>query len=83
MSQREPLLVLAHAHGCSACRKRLLADPMSVTRSRALSEGEKELLTRLKTEDFITPDTLSRATGVTLNQLAEYQNHPVTRLRHF
>ena len=83
MSQRELLLVLAHAHGCSACRNRLLADPMSVTRSRALSEGEKERLIRLKTEDFITPDTLARATGVTMSQLEEYQNHPVTRLRHF
>jgi hypothetical protein len=48
-----------------------------------LSDGEKEMLTRLKAEDFVTPDTLARATGVTLNQLEEYQDHPVTRLRHF
>ena len=83
MSQRELLLVLTHAQGCSACRGRLLADPISVTRSRALNEDEKEMLTRLKTADFVTPDTLARATGVTVSQLEEYQNHPVTRLRHF
>ena len=83
MSQRELLLVLAHAHCCSACRERLLADPPSVLRSRSLSDAEKDALTRLKAEDFITPETLTRATGCTRNQLEEYQNHPVTRLRHF
>jgi hypothetical protein len=61
----------------------LLADPTSVIRGRSLSDDEKDALARLKAEDFITPETLARATGCTTNQLEEYQNHPVTRLRHF
>lgn len=82
MSQREVLIVLAHAHGCAACRDRLLNDPASVLRGRALSETERETLTNLKSDDFLTPDLLSRAAGVTPGQLEEYRDHPVARLRH-
>jgi hypothetical protein len=83
VSQRELLLVLAHAHGCTLCRDRLLTEPASVFRGRSLNDAEKEALTRLKSTDFITPELLSRATGITMSQLEEYRDHPVARLRHF
>ncbi len=82
MSQRELLLVLAHAHGCHACLSRLLADPAAITRGRSLSQAEKDVLSQLKSEDFMTPELLSKAAGVTASQLEEYRDHPVTRLRH-
>ncbi len=82
MSQREFLLVLAHAHGCHACLSRLLADPAAITRGRSLSQAERDLLGQLKSNDFMTSELLSKATGVTVLQLEEYRDHPVARLRH-
>ena len=82
MSQREMLLVLAHAHGCTACRDRLLRDPAATLRGRSLSDAEKGTITRLKFEDFITPDLLARAAGTTMAELDEYRDQPVVRLRH-
>ena len=82
MSQREMLLVLAHAHGCTACRERLLRDPAAALRGHALSEAEKDVLARLSFDDFITPDLLARAAGTTLTELDAYRDQPVARLRH-
>ncbi len=82
MSQREFMIVLAHAHVCGACRARLLADAAAVSTGRPLSEDEKEVLGRLKFEDFITPDTLARAAGCTVADLDAYRDQPVVRLRH-
>ncbi len=82
MSQRELLLVLSHAHGCSACRERLLSDPTPLLRSRPLTEAEKSTLTRLKFEDFITPELLAHASGCTMAELDRYRDEPVVRLRH-
>ncbi len=83
MSQREVLIVLAHALGCTACRQRLLDQPNSVLRGRALSAEEKEGLARLKAGDFVTTELLARAAGVRVDDLVEYRDHPVARLRHF
>lgn len=83
MSQREFLFVVAHAHNCAACRDRLLADPPAVTLGRSLSPHEKEALARLTFDDFLTPERLVRAAGVTVNDLDQYRDHPVARLRHF
>jgi hypothetical protein len=82
MSQREFMIVLAHAHVCSACRSRLLADPAGIFASRPLTQTEKETLGRLKFEDFITPDLLARAVGTTAAELDAYRDQPVVRLRH-
>jgi hypothetical protein len=61
----------------------LLTDPAAVFRGRWLSDGEKDALTRLKFEDFLAPEKLAQAAGITVNQLDEYRDHPVARLRHF
>ncbi len=83
MSQREVLIVLAHAMGCTACRQRLLERPNTVFSGRALSPAEKEGIARLKESDFVTPELLARAAGVQVEELQEYRDHPVARLRHF
>jgi hypothetical protein len=82
MSQREFMIVLAHTHVCSACRGRLLADPVPALASRPLTTDEKERLAGLKFEDFITPDALARAAGISLADLNVYQDEAVVRLRH-
>jgi hypothetical protein len=82
MSHREFLIVLTHAHVCSACRGKLLANPGPTLASRPLSEIERERLTGLKDEDFITPDALARAAGVSPDDLNAYQDEAVVRLRH-
>ncbi|PKO23096.1 MAG: hypothetical protein CVU38_05865 [Chloroflexi bacterium HGW-Chloroflexi-1] len=83
MSQREVLIMLAHAQWCAACRGRLVADPDAVFIGRALSAAEKEILTRLTEEDFTTPGTLARALEITVSEIQSYNEHPVARLRHF
>jgi hypothetical protein len=82
MSQREFMIVLAHTHVCSACRSRLLADSAPVLASRPLTAEEKARLAGLKYEDFITPDVLARAAGISLDDLNLYQDEAVVRLRH-
>lgn len=82
MSQREFLIVLAHTHVCSACRGRLLANPGAALAGRPLTAGEKETLGRLKFEDFITPDALTHAAGITTADLDAYRDEAVVRLRH-
>lgn len=82
MSQRELLLVLAHAQLCGACRERLLAAPQVVLTGRLLSEGEREIIGRLQSADFFTPERLAKASGVEAAELNEYADHPVVRLRH-
>ena len=82
MSQREFMIVLAHTHACSACRGRLLANPSSLLSSRSLTSVEKETLQSLKYEDYLTPDTLSRAVGIPVSDLEAYQDEGVVRLRH-
>jgi hypothetical protein len=82
MSQREFMIVLAHTHVCSACRGRLLDNPAALLSSRALTSDQKTTLQCLKPEDFITPDTLSRAAGVAMADLEAYQDEAVVRLRH-
>ncbi len=41
------------------------------------------MLGELTSEDFLTPDRLAKAAGVTIAELAEYRDHPIVRLRHF
>jgi hypothetical protein len=83
MSQREVMIVVAHAYGCSMCRDRLLADPDSIFRGRSLTPQEKEQLAQLKSGDFVTAELLARATGSTAEEINTYRDHPVARLRHF
>jgi hypothetical protein len=82
MSQREFMIVLAHTLACSACRGRLLDNPSPLLGSRSLTSAEKETLQGLKYEDYLTPDTLSRAAGIPVSDLETYQNEGVVRLRH-
>ncbi len=83
MSQREFLLVLAHAHNCTPCRGRLVREPAAVFTGRALTPEERETLERLQLDDFITPERLAKAAAITVAQIDEYKDHPVARLRHF
>ncbi len=83
MSHREVMIVLAHALACSPCRERLLSQPGSVFSGRALTPEEKESLSKLGEGDFVTAALLSRAIGVTSDELSSYRDHPVARLRHF
>ncbi len=82
MSRREFLIVLAHTHNCGMCRAKLLADPAGVMAKRSLTELERELLQGLKYEDFITPETLSRAAQVERAELEAFSGEAVVRLRH-
>jgi|GEM_PF-825658 len=82
MSQREFMIVLAHAHVCGACRDRLLKNPSDVFNHRPLTGDEKAILSRLKFEDFITPELLAHATGTTVTELDAFRDQPVVRLRH-
>lgn len=82
MSQRELLLVLAHAQFCSACRQRLLTSPQAVLVGRSLTSEEKAALGRLQESDFFTPERLAEASGVSVAEINEHSNHPVVRLRH-
>jgi len=83
MSQREVLLVLAHAQQCERCRTRMLEEPDRILIGRALSQDESAMLGKLAAEDFLTPQTLAKAAGVPASSIAEYSNHPIVRLRHF
>lgn len=82
MSQRELLLVLAHAQFCSACRQRLLTAPQAVLTGRSLTGEAKAALAQLQESDFFTPERLAEASGVSVAEINEYCNHPVVRLRH-
>ena len=82
MSQREFMIVVAHTHVCTMCRGRLLSDPEATLSGRPLSEDEKARLAALTFENYITPDTLARATGITQADLDEYRDQGVVRLRH-
>jgi hypothetical protein len=82
MSQREFMIVLAHAHICTACRSRLLGNPSGILANRSLTPAEQETLGRLTFEDFITPDLLAHAAGSSAAELDAYRDQPVVRLRH-
>ena len=82
MSQREFMIVLAHTGNCGMCRARLLGNSTSVFSGRSLSEGEREILSGLKFEDFLTPDSLARAARVGRDELERFSGEPVVRLRH-
>ena len=82
MSQREFMIVLAHSENCGMCRAKLLNDAAALLASRSLTEEEKAVLSRLKHEDFLTPDILSRAAKVGRDELERYSGEPVVRLRH-
>jgi hypothetical protein len=83
MSQREVLIVLAHALSCPTCRSRLLETPQAVLRGRALTEDEKANLIKLTDKDFVTTELLARSSGTTSSDLQSYTDHAVVRLRHF
>ena len=83
MSHREVLIMLAHARWCSACRDKLVTDPAPFFVGRALSEDEKNRLAELTADDFGLPARLVQAAGVTIDELDQYADHPVVRLRHF
>jgi hypothetical protein len=82
MSQREFMIVLAHTSNCGMCRARMLGDAASVFGGRSLTEGEREILSGLKFEDFLTPEILSRAARVPREELEHFSAEPVVRLRH-
>ncbi len=82
MSQREFMIVLAHTGNCGMCRARLLDNPAAVFTGRSLTDGEKEILSALKFEDFLTPDSLARAAHVARPELEHFSGEPVVRLRH-
>jgi hypothetical protein len=82
MSQREFLIILAHTHACAACRAKLLADATSALAGRPLSATEKMALSGLTFENYITPDSLARAAGVSLAELEAHRDEGVVRLRH-
>jgi hypothetical protein len=83
MSHREVLIMLAHALDCGACRERLLREPAKVFSGRPLTADEKDALTHLTSQDFVTEMVLARKAGTTVEELHGYRDHPVSRLRHF
>jgi hypothetical protein len=83
MSTREVGIVLAHAQQCERCMERLLSDPTSVFRGRALTDEEKLILTSLTPADFANIERLAEASGQAADDLTQYLDHPVARLRHF
>ena len=83
MSAREALIILAHAQMCEHCQERLLNDPTTVFRGRALTDEEKARLSAIKPADFATPERLAEVSGYNVDELDQYRDHPVARLRHF
>jgi hypothetical protein len=83
MSAREALIILAHAQMCERCRERLLDDPDSIFRGRAVTDDEKARLSGLASVDFATSERLAEASGYDIGELNQYREHPVVRLRHF
>ncbi len=83
MSQRELLIILAHALGCPKCRSRLLEEPQLALRGHALTEDEKQRLGKLTNEDFLTPQSLARSSGTAAADLQAFGDYGVVRLRHF
>jgi len=83
MSAREVLIVLAHAQMCERCRERLLNNSAGVFRGRALTDKEKACLDGLTAVDFATTERLAAAAGYAPDELTQYLDHPVARLRHF
>jgi hypothetical protein len=83
MSAREALIILAHAQMCERCQERLLNDPTTVFRGRALTDEEKARLSGMKSADFSTTERLAQASGYEIDELDQYHDHPVARLRHF
>ncbi len=83
MSQKEYLIVLAHAMSCTACRGRLLAEPAAIFRGRSLTDDEKESQSNLSDKDFTTTELLARGSGARVDDLRAYADHAVVRLRHF
>jgi hypothetical protein len=82
MSHREYLIVIAHTHQCTRCRARLLDEPEAALGGRGLTSDERSALGGLAVEHFLTPDSLARATGVSLEELERFGDEPVVRLRH-
>lgn len=82
MSQREFMIVLAHLANCGMCRAKLLNDATALLATRSLTEEERTVLSGLKYEDFLTPETLARAAKVGRDELERYGGEPVVRLRH-
>lgn len=82
MSRRSYMIVIAHTHACTLCRTRLLDDPESALAGHSLTEDERAILSDLKPEDYLTPDSLTRATGITGAELEAYRDEGVVRLRH-
>jgi hypothetical protein len=76
------MIVLAHMASCGMCRARLLDEPGRVFMGRSLTENERDVLSGLKFEDFLTPDNLSRAAHVSREELERFSAEPVVRLRH-
>jgi hypothetical protein len=76
------MIIIAHTHACTLCRSRLLNDPEATLAGHSLTNDEKTILSELKTENYLTPDTLTRATGITGPELEAYQDEGVVRLRH-
>ncbi len=56
--------------------------PAAVFSGRSLTDVEKETLSGLKFEDFLTPDSLARAAHVMRDELERFSGEPVVRLRH-
>jgi len=83
VSQREVLIVLAHARQCEPCRRRLLSTPASVLAGRALTAEEKGALSQLSSDMFIDAERLATTAGCSAQEIEEYRDHPVVRLRHF
>jgi hypothetical protein len=76
------MIIIAHTHACAPCRTRLLNDPGAALAGHSLTDDEKTILSELKTESYLTPDALTRATGITGAELEAYQDEGVVRLRH-
>jgi hypothetical protein len=83
MSAREALIILAHAQMCEHCRERLLNDPETIFRGRAVTDSERARLSQLASTDFATLERLAETSGYDVGELTQYREHPVVRLRHF
>ena len=64
------------------CRARLLGDAPAVLAAGRSPRTRKTVLSGLKYEDFLTPETLARAADVGRDELERYRGEPVVRLRH-
>lgn len=75
-------LMIGHVWRCTSCREALMADPTQMGVGYKLSQEQRECISRLSDEDFVTIMRLAEVTGLSTGEIDVAIDHPRARLRH-